>query len=105
MFSKRDGIASKTELPDQNVDKSGKIVDNRPKMCKSAFKNFLPVLPEACVVQVLPVRRVYLVDVGQHVKRRRSYPQFRWISFPHFPHSKRHMSSYALLVWISFPHH
>ena len=57
MFSKRDGIASKTELPDQNVDKSGKIVDNRPKMCKSAFKNFLPVLPEAYVVQVLPVRR------------------------------------------------
>ena len=36
----------------QNVDKSGKNVDNRVKMCKSAFENFMPVLPEWNVMPV-----------------------------------------------------
>jgi len=34
----------------KNVDKSGKIVDNRSKLCKSAFGNFLPVLSELQVI-------------------------------------------------------
>src|SRR5260370_39144726 len=37
----------------QNVDKSGKIVDNRLKMCKSTFEIYAHVLPVSYEMQVL----------------------------------------------------
>ena len=62
----------------QGVDKSGKIVDNRREMCKSAFQNFLPVLHESKRMDVIslipaPSDRQHL-EVGEY--------------FPSFPHRR-----------------
>src|SRR5260370_42295493 len=99
-------FALKGRLFAQNVDKSGKIVDNRLKMCKSTFEIYAYVLPVSCEMQVLHtlwvvgdylrginvVRRGFstpIVDKFSTVSTFQievhHFPQLRWTNYPRSP--------------------
>ena len=88
----------------QSVDKSGKIVDNRREMCKSALQNFLPVLHESKRMDAIslitaPSDRQHL-EVGKYFP---SFPHRAWITFPHYPQGGNAPSGCTHIRWTSFP--